>query len=86
MKTKNNIIIFTYLFILVLLSIIFYIIMKSNLHDNIISFDYKIFNIFSKISNKNLTIFFRTITEFGNIFIPVTILLLLIVFIKKSIL
>ncbi len=72
------------LIILLLTIIVFSIIMRSPLHDQIIEFDYKVMSMVNKLVNNKLTIFFRIITNFGDIYIPIVILVCILIFLKNK--
>ena len=72
------------LIILLLIIIVFSIIMRSPLHDQIIEFDYKVMSMVNKVVNNKLTIFFRIITNFGDIYIPIVILVCILIFLKNK--
>lgn len=71
---KENYIYFIALFLITLLLTI---IMKSNIYNYILKFDEKVINYVPNIRNDNLTIFFKIMTEFGNVFIPTLIIIIL---------
>ena len=78
---KENYIYFICLFLII---IIFSIIMRSSLHEKILLFDYKIINVVNKIVNNKLTYGFRLLTNFGDIYIPIIILVCIFVFFKNK--
>lgn len=69
---------------LILLIILFSLIMRSSLHDKIIQFDYKIFDLLTKITTEKFTDFLRILTNFGDFYIPFGILVCIFIFLKNK--
>lgn len=78
---KNN---YRYLVITVILIIITTCIMKSDLYNSILNFDYKIINSVSYIINTYYTSFFRALTNFGDFYIPIMVIVCILIFIKNK--
>lgn len=78
---KNN---YWYLVITVLLIIITTCIMKSDLYNSILNFDYKIINLVSYIINTYYASFFRAVTNFGDFYIPIMVIVCILIFIKNK--
>ena len=76
---KQNI---AYLISMVLLIILFVLLKNSVWYEPILAFDNKIFDFFKSIQTKELTIFFRLITNLLAAVIP--IILIVFVFLKKD--
>ena len=69
-----------YILIIVSLIIIFSIVMNSSLYDKIVLFDYKVIDYIKNIHDKNLTFFFKILTNFGDFYIPILILVCILLF------
>ncbi len=78
---KNN---YWYLVITVILIVITTCIMKSDLYNSILNFDYKIINSVSYIINTYYTSFFRALTNFGDFYIPIMVIVCILIFIKNK--
>ncbi len=78
---KNN---YWYLVITLLLIIITTCIMKSEIYNIILSFDHKIINSVNYIINTNFTKFFSVLTNFGDFYIPLIIIICIFIFIKNK--
>lgn len=78
---KNN---YWYLVITVLLIIITTCIMKSDLYNSILNFDYKIINLVSYIINTYYASFFRAVTNFGDFYIPIMVIVCILIFVKNK--
>ena len=78
---KNN---YWYLVITLLLIIITTSIMKSEIYNIILSFDHKIINSVNYIINTNFTKFFSVLTNFGDFYIPLIIIICIFIFIKNK--
>ena len=78
---KENLV---YLIILFILTVSSIIIMKSSLINDITSFDRYVINFVMSIVNKKLTTIFKIITNFGDIYIPIGILVCIFIFIKNK--
>ena len=68
---------YIYITLIVILTILLTMVMKSSLLDNIVSFDYNFVSFMKDISGDSLTSIFKIITNFGDIYIPLVILLLI---------
>ena len=77
---RENYIYITLIVILTILTMV----MKSSLLDNIVSFDYNFVSFMKDISGDSLTSIFKIITNFGDIYIPLVILLLIFIFVKNK--
>ena len=75
---------YLYLFLLIALILVFSFIMRSSLHDKIIVFDLKVFEILSKHINNILTNIFKVFTFLGDYYIPIAILVCILIFIKNK--
>ncbi len=75
---------YIYLIVISLMIVIFSIIMRSSLHDEIIIFDYNVFAFLRSISTTYLTFIFNVLTNFGDIYIPIIILVCIFIFIKNK--
>lgn len=70
-----------FLIFIILLSCV---LIKTNIYESILSFDNKVFKFLSYFINKETNVFFRIMTEFGNIYITITIILLLLIFLEDK--
>ena len=75
-KTKNII----YISIIISLVIILSIIMSSSLYDKILEFDKVVIEFIKSIHNDYLTALFKVLTNFGDVYIPIFILICLLIF------
>ena len=75
---------YIFIIIITLLVIVFSFVMRSSLHDKIIQFDYKVFELMTKITTEKLTEIFRVLTNFGDFYIPFAILVCILVFFKNK--
>lgn len=75
---------YLYLIIITILVIVLPCIFRSSLHDNIISFDYQVIDFVRKLVYNNLTKIFRIITFFGDLYIPIIIIVCILVFVKNK--
>ena len=73
-----------YLITIISLIIVLSIIIKSPLHDYIISFDYSIINFFDILIDDKLTVFFSIITNSGVIYIPIVIIVFIFLYYKNK--
>lgn len=60
------------------------VLIKTNIYASILSFDNKVFQFLSYFVDEKTNVFFRIITEFGNIYIPITIIMLLLIFLEDK--
>lgn len=74
-----------YLFFTILLIVITSIIMNSSFYDTIITFDKKIISYVSYIVNTYYTNFFSILTNFGDWYIPIIIIVCILLLIKNKI-
>lgn len=75
---------YVYMIVILLMIIIFSIVMKSSLHDKIILFDIEIREFVQEMFNKSLTSIFSIITNFGDLYIPIIIIMCIFVFKKNK--
>ena len=75
---------YIYIITIILMIITFSIIMRSSLHDKIILFDYEVFDFLRSISNTYLTFIFNILTNLGDYYIPITIIVCSFLFGKNK--
>ena len=75
---------YVYIIIIVVLVTLLSIIMRSFLYGHIIDFDYKVIDFINGIHDNNLTMFFKILTNFGDLYIPIAILVCILLFIKNK--
>lgn len=73
-----------YLFLTIFLIVITSILMNSSFYDMIITFDKKIISSVSYIVNTYYTNFFSILTNFGDWYIPIVIIVCILLFIKNK--
>lgn len=73
-----------YLFLTIFLIVITSILMNSSFYDIIITFDKKIISSVSYIVNTYYTNFFSILTNFGDWYIPIVIIVCILLFIKNK--
>lgn len=78
---KNN---YIYLIITFLLIIVTTCIMKSKMYDLILGFDHKVIDFMSQMINTYFTKFFNILTNFGDFYIPIIIIVCILIFIKNK--
>lgn len=78
---KNN---YWYLIVTVILIVGNNLVMKSQLYNSILNFDYNVINFVSFIINTYFTSFFKALTNFGDWYIPTTIIVCIFLFIKNK--
>lgn len=78
---KENLV---YLIILFVLTVASIIIMNSSIITNINNFDKSVINFVMSIVNDNLTTIFKIITKFGDIYIPLIIIVCIFLFFKNK--
>ena len=61
---------YIYLIIIAILTILFTIIINSSISNGIDSFDYKFVNFMNSYSNDTVTLLFKFLTNFGDLYIP----------------
>ncbi len=75
---------YLYLIFILLFIIVFSIVMRSSLHDSIILFDKEIISYVRSIFNNLFTSIFSIITNFGEIYIPILIILCVFICYKNK--
>ncbi len=75
---------YVYMIVILLMIILFSIVMRSSLHDKIILFDTEIRIFVQDMFNKSLTSIFSIITNFGDLYIPIIIIMCIFVFNKNK--
>ena len=75
---------YIYLIVIGLIILITSIIMRSSLHDKIIIFDYKVIELVNSLLNDNIVNTFKILTKFGDIYIPVCILVCILIVLKNK--
>ena len=63
-----------YITSIVLLLVIYIILFKSSFYDVILSFDNEVRKFVTSIIDDNLTLFFKTMTNYGDFYLPITII------------
>ena len=71
---------YIYMLVILALIVIMAIIMKSPLHEKIMEFDQAVITFIKSIHDDYLTSFFRILTNFGDVYIPLVILLIILLF------
>lgn len=70
--------------IIILLIVSFIVIKNSNVYKNIVNFDYQVIEFFGNINDKRLTAVMSFITNFGDWYIPIIIIVCIFLFIKNK--
>lgn len=70
--------------IIILLIVSFIVIKNSSIYKNIVNFDYKVIEFFGNINDKRLTASMSFITNFGDWYIPIIIIVCIFLFIKNK--
>ena len=70
--------------IIILLIVSFIVIKNSNVYKNIVNFDYQVIEFFGNINDKRLTAAMSFITNFGDWYIPIIIIVCIFLFIKNK--
>ena len=72
------------MFIIILLIVSFIVIKNSSLYKSIVNFDYKVIEFFGNINDKRLTAAMSFITNFGDWYIPILIIVCIFLIIKNK--
>ena len=75
---------YIYFIVILFLIVVFSIIMRSTLHEKIIAFDYEVIDFMRSISNVYLTFIFNILTNFGDYYIPLLIIVCIFIFIHNK--
>lgn len=70
--------------IIILLIVSFIVIKNSSLYKSIVNFDYKVIEFFGNINDKRLTAAMSFITNFGDWYIPIIIIVCIFLFLKNK--
>ena len=73
-----------YMFIIILLIVSFIVIKNSSIYKYIVNFDYKIIEFFGNVNDKRLTTSMSFITNFGDWYIPILIIVCIFLIIKNK--
>ena len=73
-----------YMLIIILLIVSFIMIKNSSIYKYIVNFDYKVIEFFGNINDKRLTTSMSFITNFGDWYIPILIIVCILLFIKNK--
>ena len=73
-----------YMFIIILLIVSFIVIKNSSIYKYIVNFDYKVIEFFGNINDKRLTTSMSFITNFGDWYIPILIIVCIFIIIKNK--
>ena len=73
-----------YMLIIILLIVSFIVIKNSSLYKSIVNFDYKVIEFFGNINDKRLTTSMSFITNFGDWYIPILIIVCIFLIIKNK--
>ena len=73
-----------YMLIIILLIVSFIVIKNSSLYKSIVNFDYKVIEFFGNINDKRLTAAMNFITNFGDWYIPIIIIVCIFLFLKNK--
>lgn len=73
-----------YMFIIILLIVSFIVIKNSSIYKYIVNFDYKVIEFFGNINDKRLTTSMSFITNFGDWYIPILIIVCIFLIIKNK--
>ena len=72
------------MFIIILLIVSFIVIKNSSIYKYIVNFDYKVIEFFGNINDKRLTTSMSFITNFGDWYIPILIIVCIFIIIKNK--
>ena len=72
------------MFIIILLIVSFIVIKNNSLYKSIVNFDYKVIEFFGNINDKRLTAAMSFITNFGDWYIPILIIVCILIIIKNN--
>ena len=70
--------------IIILLIVSFIVIKNTSIYKYVVNFDYKVIEFFGNISDKRLTAAMSFITNFGDWYIPIIIIVCILLFIKNK--
>ena len=70
--------------IIILLIVSFIVIKNSSLYKDVVNFDYKVIEFFGNINDKRLTAAMSFITNFGDWYIPIIIIVCIFLFLKNK--
>ena len=73
-----------YMLIIILLIVSFIVIKNSSIYKYIVNFDYKVIEFFGNINDKRLTTSMSFITNFGDWYIPILIIVCIFIIIKNK--
>ena len=73
-----------YMLIIILLIVSFIVIKNSSLYKSIVNFDYKVIEFFGNVNDKRLTTSMSFITNFGDWYIPILIIVCIFLIIKNK--
>lgn len=73
-----------YMLIIILLIVSFIVIKNTSIYKYVVNFDYKVIEFFGNISDKRLTAAMSFITNFGDWYIPIIIIVCILLFIKNK--
>ena len=73
-----------YMFIIILLIVSFIVIKNSSIYKYIVNFDYKVIEFFGNVNDKRLTTSMSFITNFGDWYIPILIIVCIFLIIKNK--
>lgn len=73
-----------YMLIIILLIVSFIVIKNSSLYKSIVNFDYKVIEFFGNINDKRLIAAMSFITNFGDWYIPIIIIVCIFLFLKNK--
>ena len=75
---------YIYIILIVLLVIGLSIIMNLSIQDSIVSFDHKFINFMNRYNNETVSSILKFITNFGDFYIPLFILVCIFIFVKNK--
>lgn len=75
---------YLYLLSIVILTILFFVIGKTDIYNKILDFDYKVIEIISNIYNPKIESLMAFITKFGEWYIPTAIIVCIFLFVKNK--
>ena len=73
-----------YILVIIFLIVSFIVIKNSSIYKYIVNFDYKVIEFFGNINDKRLTASMSFITNFGDWYIPILIIMCILLFIKNK--
>lgn len=75
-----------YIYILIIIGLIisFVVVKNTNLYKKVIDIDYSVIEFFGNISDKRLTSMMTFLTNFGDLYIPIIIIVCIFLFIKNK--